>query len=181
MSKTKKINKVKTKKFDFERLIMDKVKSDKIVMKPKWYFVIGSLLSFVGFASLIAFAIFLVNVIFFILRSHGPMGSWKLQTMLNNFPVWVPIAAITGIITGIFILKKYDFSYKKNFPLLIISLVMSIIIAAWMIDKFGLNENWSKRGPMKGFYQKLELNENFYLRNQRLMDVDERRRNHPRW
>lgn len=81
--------------------------------------------------------------------------------MVNNFPWWIPVVAIVGIIVSVWLLKKYDFSYKKNFPLIVVGFILSIIIAAIMIDNFGFNEKWSKRGPMRRFYQQLETREEF--------------------
>lgn len=147
---------------DFEKEVMAKVESNQIVMRPKWYFVIGSLLSLVGLVGLTIGAVFLGNITFFLLRSHGPMGQWRLESMIASFPWWIPILAIGGMVLGIWLLKKYDFSYKKNFLLIVIGFVASIIIASWAIDRLGLNETWSRRRPMRRFYQRLEKQENFF-------------------
>jgi hypothetical protein len=141
---------------DFEKTIMAKVKSNEISMKPRWYFVLGSSLMVAGLAGLSVVAVFLTNLTLFLLRQHGPMGQWRLQMLLSSFPLWVPILAIAGIVFGIWMLRKYDFSYKKNFWLIMVGFIVSVIIAACIIDHLGLNEIWSKRGPMRGFYQQME-------------------------
>ncbi len=135
---------------------MAKVKSNEISMKPRWYFVLGSLLVMVGLVGLSIGAIFLTNITLFLLRQHGPMGQWRLQTMLTSFPLWVPILAIGGIVLGIVLLRKYDFSYKKNFWVIIAGFVISIFLAAFVIDYLGLNDIWSRQGPMRRFYQQIE-------------------------
>ena len=53
-------------------------------------------------------------------------------------------------------LKKYDFSYKKNFHLIIIGIITSIIIAGLFIDYLGLNDVWSHQGIMRRLYQQSE-------------------------
>lgn len=141
--------------------IMSQVKTGQIVMKPKWYFVAGSLLLFSGLVSLSVGAIFLVNLTVFSLRRHGPMASWRLQLMLENFPWWVPVLAVVGIILGVNLLKKYDFSYQKNFKLIVISFVLAVFAAGLMIDKLGLNDYWIRRGRMRQIYQRLELSNDF--------------------
>jgi len=80
--------------------------------------------------------------------------------MLDSFPLWIPILAILGIVIGIILLKRYDFSYKKNFLLIVIGFVASIILSAYLIDLLGLNEIWSRTGPMRRFYQQLEKGNN---------------------
>jgi hypothetical protein len=65
----------------------------------------------------------------------------------------MPVLAILGMVIGIWLLRKYDFSYKINFKLLIIGLIASVIIAGWVIDATGLNDYWLHRGQGKGFGQ----------------------------
>ncbi len=144
------------KTINLEKNIMAKVKSGKITMKPRWYFILGSLLMIAGLSGLSIGAIFLTNLSFFLLRQHGPRGDYRLQLMLESFPWWIPFLAIIGIVGGVWILKKYDFSYKKNFSLIVIGFVLSILAAAFIIDYSGLNDFWSHQGPMRGFYQRLK-------------------------
>jgi hypothetical protein len=147
---------------NLEKTIMAKVKSGKITMKPRWYFIVGSLLISTGLIGFSIGAIFLTNLSFFLLRQHGPMGEYRLQLMLNSFSWWIPILAIIGIAGGVWLLKKYDFSYKKNFGLIVLGFVFSIVIAAFIIDLSGLNNIWSRKGPMRGFYQRLESQESSF-------------------
>jgi hypothetical protein len=93
--------------------------------------------------------------------------------IMESFPIWIPILTVIAIILGIWLLKKYDFSYKNNFPVIIIIFIAVIIIAGVLIDILGLNNLWSHQGPMRRFYQKIEGQENnftkgygrYYLRN----------------
>ena len=150
--------KTKLKPINFEKTVMAKVRSNKIAMKPKWYFISGSVLVATGLICLSVMSIFLTNLILFLMRRHGPMAQWRFEQILTSLPVWIPLLAIFGTVSGILVLKKYDFSYKKNFMLIIIGFVLSIIMAAFIIDYLGLNDLWSQRGPMKRFYQQIENN-----------------------
>lgn len=135
---------------------MAKVKSNEISMKPKWYFIVGSLLTITGLAGLSIGAIFLTNLTLFLLKKHGPMGQWRLQLLIESFPLWVPLLASLGVILGIWMLRKYDFSYKKNFWLIILGFILSVFIAAFTIDQLGLNDIWSRQGPMRRLYEHVE-------------------------
>ena len=148
--------KLKTPVVDLEKTIMSKVQSNEIAMKPRSFFVVGSLLAILGLAGLSIGAVFLTNLTLFSLRRHGPMAQWRLQQLLTSFPLWIPILAILGIVLGIWMLRAYDFSYKKNFWLVVLGFVLSVLLAAFMIDQLGLNDMWSRRGPMRQFYQQLE-------------------------
>ena len=125
-------------------------------MKPRWYFAAGSLLLLAGLVGLSLLAIFLTNLTFWLLRSHGPMGQWRLELMLDSFPWWVPLLAVGGIVLGIRLLKQYDFSYRKNFIFIILGFILAVILTAYIVDGLGFNEDWSKRGPMRRFYQQME-------------------------
>lgn len=148
----------KTKKVDLNQEIMTKVKAGKISMKPRWYFVLGSSLLFFALVILIVMAVFSFNLTLFILRRQGPMHLWRLEMLVSNLPLWIPILAISALWGGIKLLKKYDFSYKKNFLLIIAGFVLAIILAAGVIDGLGFNEFWSKKEPMRRFYQNFEPN-----------------------
>lgn len=143
---------------------MKQIKENKISMRPRSYFIFGSLITFTGLVACIVSSIFLVSIISFLLRKHGPMGDFRLSLMINSFPWWIPILAIVCLIFGIFFLLKYNFSYKTNYLFIIIGFIIAIIIAGWIIDKTGLDNLWLNQGPMKGmmrgYYQ------NFKNRNQ---------------
>ena len=151
----------KKSQLKLEEKVMSQVKTGKIVMKPKWCFVAGSLLLFGGLAALSVGIIFLVNLTAFTLRRRGPMASWRLQTMIENFPWWAPVLAVIGIVLGVRLLKKYDFSYKKNFTLIVISFISAVLFAGFLIDRLGLNDYWARRGLMKRFYQRFEPKNDF--------------------
>ena len=150
----------KEKMIDLEKEVMSKVTSGQITMKPKWSFILGSVFSVAGLAGLSISSIFLVNIMLFLLRSRGQMGQWKLETIINSFSWWIPVLAVLGIIAGIWMLKKYDFSYKKNFLVIILGFIASIIISGFIIDQLGLNDIWSNKGMMRKFYRQIENREN---------------------
>jgi uncharacterized membrane protein len=144
-----------TNKINIEKEVMSRVSSGKIAMKPKWYFVAGSVFMLFGITSAAVAAVFLINLTIFLLRKQGP-GYGKLAMMFGSFPFWIPILAIVGIGAGILLLRKYDFSYKKNFLLIIIGFIATVAIAGFVIDGLGLNDIWSRHSPMRGFYQQIE-------------------------
>ena len=162
----KKITSKEHRKVDLEKEVMSKVTSGQIAMKPKWYFILGSVFSVFGIAALSVVSVFLINIMMFLLRKHGPMGQWRIETMLESFPLWIPLLAILGVIIGIWFLKKYDFSYKKNFVVIIVGFILSMIVAAFLIDQLGLNDIWARRGVMRKFYQRIESQENITPNNQ---------------
>ncbi len=134
---------------------MQKIKSGNVVMKPKWIFVAGSILTTIGLIGISISSVFLLNLTMFLIRKRGS-GIGRLNLMLDSFPLWIPFVAVLGIIAGVWFLKKYDFSYRKNFWYIVCGFIVSIVLAAFMVDYLGLNETWSRRGPMQRFYRQIE-------------------------
>jgi hypothetical protein len=161
-----KIKKTKIKTVDFEKAIMSKVKSNELTMKPRWYFVVGSVFTLIGFVTFTIVAVYLTNLILFIVRKHGPMGQFHLEQALNSFPWWLPVLIIVGIVGGFFFLRKYEFSYKKNTWLIVVGFLISVIFAGYLMDTLGLNDIWSQQEPMKGFYHQLQGQNNNFQRRQ---------------
>ena len=127
------------KQIDITNDIMSQIKKGQIKMKPKWYFALGSFSMILGLSSISIVLMFVIRLLMFSIRSHGPMADVRLQLIISSFPLWAPIVAILGIIFGIFMLKKYDFSYKKNFYLVVLGLITAIILSGILIDKFDLD------------------------------------------
>lgn len=143
---------------------MEKIKKEEIKMKPKWYFVLGSVLMTTGLISATIFTVLSFNLIFFLLRKHyGPMYHYRLQFILNNFPWWLLIPSIFGLILGLRLLKEYRFSYKNNFWLVFSGYILIILISAFLIDFFNFN-NFFNRPQWRRFYFKENLKDN--LKNQ---------------
>jgi hypothetical protein len=130
--------------------VMNQRHQGKAKMKPRMYFIAGSILTLIGLISSIIVSTFLVGLIRFSLRTHGAMGQYRFDQMILNFPWWIIILAVLSLIIGIWLIRQYDFSYKKNPLIIIISFILAIIVAGYVIDMTGLNDTMFQRGPMKG-------------------------------
>jgi len=137
--------------------VMNQIHQGKVKMKSKAYFIIGSILTFLGLVSTIIGSTFLIGLIRFFLRTnYGWRAQARLDQMLSNFPWWIIILAIVGLIVGIWLIRKYDFSYKIKSWIIIVGFVLAVIIAGLTIDAIGLNNRLLHRGPMKGMINNLQ-------------------------
>lgn len=147
-----------TNKKNLTTKVMEEIKKRKLKMKPKIYFVLGSLsLSFGLFLS-IGLSIFFINLISFRLRLHQPffylhLGRFGYSPFFHTFPWIILLLAILAIFAGIVILRKYDITYKKSFWGIAVGLVIFILIFGFFIDRAGINRPFTKMPPMKPFYQ----------------------------
>jgi len=159
-----------SKSKNLKKEVLEKIKKGEIKMKPKWYFIAGSLLLFLGTVFSTISTIFIFNFIFFLLRHHyGPMYQYRINLILTNFPWWMILIGILGVFFGIKLLKEYEFSYKRNFLMIVIFYLLSIFLSAYLIDFFNLNRFWYKMGSLKRYYQKNKIweNNNFYQKGPR--------------
>ncbi len=143
-------------KIDISKSVMSKIEKGQVTMKPRWVFVAGTFALVVGVFGIYLFSGFLVSLISFSLRTHGPMGIVRYQELLSSFPWWAIGLAVVGLTFGITLLKRFDFSYKNNFIYIIIGFVMAVIISGWLADYFGLDRVWSRQGQMKRLYQRYD-------------------------
>lgn len=140
--------------------IMNKIHQNKIKMKPKYYFIIGSIITFVGLLSVVIVTMLSTSMILFLFKAKGPGAGFRFQMMLENFPIWLIVLAVVSMLVGIWIFKKYDFSYKMDFRIASVLFVILIILSGWIINMLGFTELFMKRGPMRESMQKyLEVNE----------------------
>lgn len=139
---------------DITKIVMDRIHNDKIKMHSKAYFIFGSFLAFVGLVFSIVVSVFIIGLIRFSLRTHGPMGEYRLDQMISSFPWWMVVVAILGLVFGIWLLRRYDFSYKINFKMVVIGFIVAIIMAGWVIDIIGLNDILFRQGPGQGIMKR---------------------------
>lgn len=139
---------------DLNKNIMDKIHQEEIKMKPKIYFIIAATISFIGLLSAIVITILSVSMIMFLLKAKGPGADFRFNLMLENFPVWLIVLSIFSLITGILLFKKYNFSFKFDIRITLLVFIFAVIVASWLINSFGFNEIFMKRGPLRDSMQK---------------------------
>ncbi|MFC1653432.1 hypothetical protein ACFL1M_01125 [Patescibacteria group bacterium] len=167
MSKTKTSKKTKRPQ-SITKDVMSKIKSEEVKMKPKAYFVVGSVLLGAGITSTILLALLFLSISMFHIRTQNPMGFLRLgivggPAFLRIFPFGLTLVSILSISLGAWLLKKYDISYKKNFLGIIFAIVGSVIVMAFIIDKFGASDRLEKLRTLKPLYKQEFSKENVIM------------------
>lgn len=128
--------------------VINQIRNGQIKMRPKIYFILGSIFIMIGLIASVISSVFLISLTSFLLRSHGPMGEYRLQELLNSFSWWILVFMVVSIVAGVIFLRKYNFSYKYHFTFVIIGFVLSIFIAGIIINISGMDKAWLSRGPI---------------------------------
>ena len=147
MSKTKIVEKIK-----------EKIKKDEIKMKPKYYFLLGSLSITLGVILSFLFSAFFINLISHRIRiqkltQYLPMGGQGRMMFLRHFPWHFMIVSLALLALGAWLLKKYDISYKKSFLIILVGIIVATICSGLVVDKIGINKHFEKRPGFKRLYR----------------------------
>jgi hypothetical protein len=132
-------------KKDISKEILTRIKTEKVKMRPRAYFIIGSSLLGLGFAGFFLFATLFVNRAFYRLRIFGPFGNFFLgkagiKPFFATFPFLSLGLAILGIVGGLYILRRYEFSHKRSLMSLLISVSTLAITLGFVLDLAGFGE-----------------------------------------
>ena len=134
---------------DLSEKVMGQIKSQHIRMHSRLYFVLGSVLMGLGLAGVLITAMFFVAVVSFRLRAYGPFeylwfGRMGLRPFFVTFP-WISLlVGIIGIVGGVLLLKRYDFTYKKSFIGISIVLVVLVLSLGLFLDQVAFDERFHK-------------------------------------
>lgn len=145
------------KKRDLSQKVMKQIHKEKVKMRPRFYFIAGSILLGIGLTGAILGAILFINLTFFRMRIHGPLGflwfgRFGFRPFLATFPWVFLLIAIAGILGGLALLRRHDISYKKSFLGLVIALVVLVLIMGFVLDRIGFNERLERIKPLRPFY-----------------------------
>lgn len=144
---------------DLVQEVMAKIHEGGARMRPRTYFVVGAVLLGVGLAGAVVAALFFLSVVFFHLRSIGPLGylwfgqlGWR--AFLETVPWLAIFLAILGLTVGIFLLRGFEFSYHWNFLAVAVAFVGLATTLSFLLDLVGVNERLAHVPMVQPFYQR---------------------------
>lgn len=120
--------------------VMATIEEEKITIKPKWVYVLGSLISIISITASFIVLIYSSAIISFFFREHGPFGAYRLQQLIGDFPWWAIALAVSGFFLAYKLFQKFDISYKQNAKLIIAFTALSAIIAGMVVDSLHFTE-----------------------------------------
>ena len=153
--------KLKVKK-NIQGFVMDKIRRERISIRPRIYFIVGSFLFAAGLFFAIFLAVFFANVAIFRFSGHSPfvflcLGRPGLGPFISSVPWLSLFVAVLGMTVGLFILKRYDFSYKNNYLLIVVGLTAMVLTLGFILSTLKFNEKISEERFLKPFYRQKYL------------------------
>lgn len=121
--------------------VMKHIYKDHIKMKPKLYFIAGSILLGVGMAGAVITSIFFTHLTLYRLRYDA------------TFP-WVPfLIAIGGLLGGSYLLREYEVAYKHRLTRLLLAFAALLLTLGYLLDRSGAERHIVRLRPLYGLYQ----------------------------
>lgn len=144
-------------KINIEEKIKEKISKDEIKMKPRYYFVLGSLFLALGMLVSFIFSAFFINLISHKIRmlrmaEYLPMGGPGRMMFLQHFPWHFLFIALALLAVGAWLLKNYDISYKRSFLVVLVGITVAIICAGLLVDKMGINRPLQNKPGFRRLY-----------------------------
>ena len=148
--------------------IMEQIKSGKIKMRPKSYFIAGSILLGGSLAVIFSLALLFLSASTFHIRTTHPMSFLRYGqkgglAFIQLFPWQLIILSIIGIWGGLWLLKKYDISYKKSFLSTSVVFIGVLLAFAFFIDNTGINDRLKLTRNFAPIYKQNLINQNIIM------------------
>jgi len=147
------------KQKDISKNVINQIKKQHINIKPKSYFVLGSILFSLGISAVFLVSVFFLNLFIFRFRTLSyqfPLFSIHFQSRLifSNLPFYAIIISLVFLFFGIKFLKKSDMAYKFNPLLVAITTTLLILLAGFLLDQTGFNHRLGPRVLPPLYHQK---------------------------
>ncbi len=118
--------------------VFSAIESGKAVMRPRWHFVLRTILAVIGIVFLFIFALYLVNLAIFLLNDSGlifvPMfGMIGILEFLVSAPWMLLVGALIFIAVLELLVRKFSFGYRKPLLYSIVGIVAIVALGSGMV------------------------------------------------
>lgn len=137
---------------DFTKSIMERIRVEKIRIRPRYQFIIATVLIAVGILGTIISSAYFFGLSIFAFRAKGPLSNIGLLRAVGGIPWWSLLIAVLGLGVGYWLWKKSETTYKITPMIIIITMLAITFTAGIIINSLGWGDSWFRRGPIKRFY-----------------------------
>ncbi len=149
--------------------VLNKIKSKEVKMRPKYYFILRTVLTALSIFIVTLFVLYLISFIIFTLRASGiwflpEFGFSGLKVFLTLLPWVLILIAVILIITLEIFAKRFAFVYRKPIFYSILVIIIFVLLGSFIIGKTQFHPNlfWKaqeNRLPIAGkLYRDFDVN-----------------------
>lgn len=132
-------------KDNIRNIVLSRIKSGEVVMRPRWHFVLKGILAIVGIGILALSLIYLLSFVVFILRQTGVMfvpifGMRGLIVFAFSSPWLLILLSVIFIFVLEVLVRRYSFSYRKPLLYTMLSIVFVATIGTYLISQTSVHQ-----------------------------------------
>jgi len=126
--------------------ILNEIKSGKVKMRPKFYFILKFLLFGLCIIIFFAISLYLFSFIFFILNINGAwlltgFGLGGIKSLLISLPWFLILIAVILVLLIEFFIASFNFAYRRPLIYSIAIVLLFAIIGGVLVPKTSLHQN----------------------------------------
>lgn len=149
------------KKINIQKVVMGKIKKEQVKMKPKLYFVGGSIMVGVGLTALVLSSSLIVDGISFRLsslhaREMANFGWWGWKMVMRVVPWNLVLLASILVGLGVKLIKRYEFSYKKGLVWVVTGMILGVMGLSFLMGRLDMKRRLPV-APVRKLYETKEL------------------------
>ncbi|MFH0712361.1 MAG: hypothetical protein V2A55_00665 [Candidatus Jorgensenbacteria bacterium] len=140
--------------------IVAKIKSGEVRMRPRWHFILETLLVIVGIMIVVLALLYLVSFSLFILRQNGvwfvtAFGSRGIGRFFASLPWIIILSGVVFVAILEILARRYSFVYRKPLLYSLIGIVVIVSAGGFFVSRVGIHEKFfrlaeEKRLPIGG-------------------------------
>lgn len=137
--------------------VMKQIEKEHITMRPKIYFLVGSLLVGAGIAGAVITSVFFTHITLYRLQSDAvfdylDFGTSGVQSFMTSFP-WIPfIIAVFGLLWGSYLLHEYEMPAKYRYKRVILIFIAILLTSGYLLDRTGIRAHMMGYKPLRPWY-----------------------------
>ena len=149
-----------------EEFVTDSIKSGKIIMKPKWHFVLKTILRVLSIIILFFVIVYLLNFIGLVTHEKdfnildlSPRG---MRAFMVAIPWVIVLLSMFLLMTFYILVKQYSFVYRKPLVYSFFGIIFFVVFSGFIVHIFDMNFRFARfgegprtpiLGPMHKYYR----------------------------
>lgn len=130
---------------NFKQDILKKIKSGEVDMKPRWHFVLRSLLLILGIVIFVLLGIYILSFIFFFMQQSGvgfmPLYGFRgIMMFVVNSPWLLIVFGVSALVILQLLVHKYSFSYRQPMVYTVAGVIILVLLGSYAIEKTLLHQ-----------------------------------------
>ncbi len=129
--------------------VLESIKSGRVVMRPRWHFVLKAVLLAVGGSIIFLAILYLVSFTLFILRRTGILfvpsfGARGWYVFLVSLPWILILVSLVFILVLEVLVRQYAFAYRRPLLYSLLGIILLVFLGGFIVDSAHVQGRFSR-------------------------------------